>query len=216
MGETDLYYPASPTPYAATKNAQRGFLLAVGKGAGNVDYSINGIAAPYCTYIWGIGMIEESSAIESALALSSVETDVDYIINGELVIASLPIIQEGFQPLRNLYVSEPLLAEVPGGKTLYSVEVVSNCEDSIYVAAAARNSYKDPFRATNWQRIWPYSTRAGVRTSGIEFRIMVFVLGGGRFEIKAITAWFKLTDRRGFHTQPGGKSGGANTSNNGA
>lgn len=200
---TDLYLPATPEQYVATGHAKRGLVFSVGEGAGNVDYDMRGIVAPYCTYEAGIGYIEESPSLQRADVFTSVEKQISYMTNQGQVDIPVPLHQEGFDPLRTLLVSDSFGSELPGGKTLYSIEVLSDCQDVVYVGASRRISHKDPFQFMGWRRIQPYTTRGGPITSGIEFKVLVFTVGAGLFKIDRVTAWIKLTDRRGFHTFPG-------------
>ena len=207
MGDADLYFAAMPEPYSAVGFVNKGLLLSVGAGAGNVDYAIRGIAAPYCTTDAGIGRLEESAAVQSQDVLTSVQASTRYVLNNTEYTALLPLFQEGLAPLRTLYVSEPFGSEVPGGKTIYSVEVITDCPDVMYVGVLHRRSYKEEFLFKDWRRMQPYATRASIVASGIEFKVMLFTVGGGEFKVNRITAWAKLTDRRGFHTFPGGVNG---------
>lgn len=213
---TDLYYTATPTTYAPSGAAGKGFFLAVEKGACILDFDIRGISAPYCTYASGVGRIDESASLEGTTALVAENVDMTAVVGGELGTINLPLRDGGMTPLRAFYLSQPIGRDIPGGKTLYSIEVITDCQDTIFVNVLRKASSREPFRAKTWAKILPYKTMVTIPTSGLEFMVMLYVKGGGAFRIHRVTAWCKLTDRRGLHTFGGGQRDNAGDTDQGA
>ena len=205
MADLALYYEATPPAYVATQSKSRGLILTQG-GAGEFEFPITGIVvgdsdASLCGFPTGVGVLDEFASLKTEFS-SPEELDTDYINTGVSIRESLDVLRQGLSPLRTLYVSDVFGREVAGGKTIYSVELATNCTEVIYLGIASKANIKEDMIFRGWHRVLPNFNRVRPIVSGLEFRILLYTKGAGRFVVYSMTAWAKLTDRRGFNASP--------------
>lgn len=200
-----LYYEANPTPYVVNNQKKRGLIITAG-GAGEFEFPLTGIVGrgefPLCGTPDFVGALDEFASYQE---LSEVEdAEVTYINTGISITETVEISKRNMSPLRTLFISDIFGRDVSGGKTVYAVEVNTDCPEVIYLGLASRMKAREDIIFRGWNRILPDHNRARFIVSGLEFRVMLYTKGAGRFNIYSITAWMKLTDRRGFNTSPRG------------
>ncbi len=209
-----LMFPATPAPYAPAKVKERGLILSP-EGLGELDFGVTGVVSnrenPYCTTPYGVCILDNYAGVVSAITTQ--ELEVEYIRKGVRVTEDVEAIF-GIDPLRTLLITDSFGADVHGGLTLYSVSIDSNIKDAIYVGVASRMNVKDDFIFRKWSKIGYPAAFARPIVSGREFKLLIYTKGAGDFQIKSITAWLKLTDRRGFNTSPRGAQGDSTTAAN--
>jgi hypothetical protein len=201
-----LYFEANPPPYVVAAPQKKGLILSAA-GVGQTELPITGITGdinvPLCGTPSFIGILDEyaSEVIQENLTERDLETT--YIRQGEFLTEDLTI-KEGFDPLRTLLISGVIGREIAGGKTIYGVDIITDCQDALFVGVASKQLPKEDFIFRKWQRIVCPNFIARPVVSGREFRLLLYTKGAGRFNIFGITVWMKLTDRRGFNTSPQG------------
>lgn len=197
-----LYLEATPPPYDAGRHGGKGFIYTP-EGLGELDFGITGIVAnkehPLCTVPMGVGILDDFSGIVQELGLE--ELEVTYIRKGEYITEHLDCLTK-IDPLRTLFISDSFGAEVPGGLTIYGVDITTNTTEAVYVGVASRLNFKDDFIFRKWTKIKYPAVLARPIVSGREFKLLIYTKGAGSFVLKSITVWVKLTDRRGFNTSP--------------
>lgn len=198
----ELYFPADPVPYQAGQRARRGFIY-TSEGLGQLDFGISGIVArtehPTCASPEGIGILDEYAGFVSELQIEELSTR--YIRQGEEVTEELSIIK-GIDPLRTLFISDRFGDEIPGGLTIYGIDLVTDNKEAVYVGIASRLNIKEDFIFRKWVKIKYPAMLARPIVSGREFKLLIYTKGAGNFTLKGVTVWLKLTDRRGFNASP--------------
>jgi hypothetical protein len=199
----ELYFEATPAPYeAAIPRSGKGFIYTA-EGLGELDFGITGIVAntenPFCAAPEGIGYLDNYSGFVKEFTTQ--ELSIEYIRQGERITERLDFLQ-GIDPLRTLFISDSFGADVSGGLTIYGVEVDATITEAIYIGIASRRNIKEDFNFQKWVKIKYPAALARPIVSGREFKLLLFTVGAGRFTIKGIKVWCKLTDRRGFNTGP--------------
>lgn len=199
-----LYYPASPPAYQAGRRGGRGFIY-TSEGLGQLDFAITGVVArtehPTCTMPECLGILDEYAGIVKELQVEELATR--YIRQGEEVTEELELIK-GIDPLRTLFISDRFGDDVPGGLTIYGVDVLTDNKEAVYVGIASRLNIKEEFIFRKWVKIKYPGALARPIVSGREFKLLIYTKGAGAFTIRGVTVWAKLTDRRGFNTSPQG------------
>ncbi len=197
-----LYLEAIPPPYVAGRFGGKGFIF-TSEGLGELDFGITGIVAnpehPLCTTPLGVGILDDYAGI--VMEYRTEELEVEYIRKGELITEHLDFIR-GIDPLRTLFISDSFGADVPGGLTIYGVDITTNTTEAVYVGVASRLNFKDDFIFRKWTKVKYPAVLARPIVSGREFKLIIYTKGAGQFVIKMVTVWMKLTDRRGFNTSP--------------
>jgi hypothetical protein len=197
-----LYLEATPTPYAVATAVGKGFIYTP-EGLGELDFSLSGIVVttehPLCASPMGIGILEAYAGVVKEYKIQELETE--YIRQGQRVTEALDAIV-GIAPLRTLFVSDAFGADVPGGLTIYGVDITTNLTEALYIGIASRMNFKDDFIFRIWTKIHYPGVLARPIVSGREFKLLFYTQGAGQFTVKNITVWAKLTDRRGFNTGP--------------
>ncbi len=199
-----LFIQANPSPYVAIQPQGKG-LIVNPDGVGQTEILITGIASDFNSSICGtpdfVGRLDEHPGKIILGDLTVKELETQFVRGGEILTELVEIV-EGFKPLRTLMISGVVGREVSGGKTIYGVDINTNCLDAMYVGVASKQNQKEDFIFKKWVKANYPNYFARPVVSGREFRILIFTVGAGRFEINSITAWMKLTDRRGFNTSP--------------
>jgi len=204
MTDSTLYFEADPIPYVAIQNKGRGLILTSG-GAGEFEFPITGIIegesdGQICGTPNSIGVLDDFASVQVGNEVE--EIDVTFINTGVVVNETVDILRQGLTPLRTLLLSEVFGREIAGGKTIYAIELATDCSEVIYLGVASKARLKEEIIFRGWNRVLPGSNRVRHIVSGLEFRILLYTKGAGRFNIYSMTAWMKLTDRRGFNTSP--------------
>lgn len=203
----ELYYPANPPAYSTTKFSDKGYIY-TSEGLGELDFAVTGIISksehPRCGTPSAIGILDAYAGVARNITVK--ELEVEYIRQGSRVTEALEAVT-GIAPIRTLFISDDFGGDLPGGLTIYGVEVVTNLREALYVGIASRMHIKEDFIFRKWVKLtWP-GVLARPIVSGREFRILLYTTGAGSFTIKSLRAWVKLTDRRGFNTSPQGVKG---------
>jgi hypothetical protein len=204
-----LYYEPVPAAYSTPAPLGKGMIVNA-DGAGQIEVPITGIASDFNKSLCGtpsfIGVLDEYAALAVPAEAEEAEMETMYIRQGSIITEDV-LVTQGFDPLRTLLVSGVIGRDIAGGKTIYGVDVVTDCKDVLYVGIASKQLPKEDFIFRKWQRVLYPNFFARPVVSGREFRILLYTKGAGRFEIYNITVWMKLTDRRGFNTSPQGVKG---------
>jgi hypothetical protein len=197
-----LHMEATPPPYNPGASAGKGFIYTA-EGFGELDFALSGIVVttehPLCTMPVGVGILDAYAGVVKEYKIAELETE--YIRQGARVTEQLDSVV-GIAPLRTLFISDAFGGEVPGGLTIYGIDVNTNLTEALYVGIASRMNVKDDFIFRTWTKVKYPGVLARPIVSGREFKLLLYTQGGGQFTIKGITVWAKLTDRRGFNTSP--------------
>jgi hypothetical protein len=198
-----LYFAADPVPYTvALPMSGKGFIFTP-EGLGELDFNVTGIVPnpehPLCTTPQAVGILDNYSGVVQVRTVE--EMEVTYIRQGMRVTEHLEALT-GIDPLRTLFISDAFGADIPGGLTIYGVDISTNLTEALYVGVASRMNFKDDFIFRKWTKVHYPGVLARPIVSGREFKLLLYTKGAGQFAIKKITVWAKLTDRRGFNTSP--------------
>lgn len=199
-----LYLAPTPDAYVVVAPQGRGLVVSA-DGVGEVEMSITGIAKDVNKAVCGtpafIGVLDEYAAMFDSSTLREYDLETTYIKQGEFITEDI-FTRKGFDPLRTMLISGVVGRDIPGGKTIYGVDVVTDCQDAIFVGVASKQRPKEDFLFKRWKRVMYPNFIARPVVRGKEFRIFLYTKGAGRFKVHSITVWMKLTDRRGFNTSP--------------
>lgn len=90
-----------------------------------------------------------------------------------------------------------------GGKTIYSVELVTDNPDEVVITAFSRQS-DGKFHRVDTSTYMPIYSHARMIATGPEFKLRLNSLSANpkSFTIDKAIVWVKTTDRRGFNTTP--------------
>lgn len=204
----DLIYSANPVSYDAGTQLGKGFLLTK-EGMTQTDFVITSciLAAGrrVCAQPAGLGILDDIPSIMQNIDEGHYQS-INYYKAGESVTEDILVDNEGYQPLRTLYISDIIGRDMPGGKTIYAIDITTDCRDRIYIGVSSMRNPKDGMTFRKWQQVYYPHSRVRPVVSGQEFRIHIYTKGAGRFSIQALTVWLKITDLRGFNTSPQGAS----------
>jgi hypothetical protein len=205
---SDLIYPANPAPYVKGSQLGHGYLLTKG-GMTQTDFVITSCTLAsgkrLCACVIGLGVLDEAPAYRTQTQ-EGIYQEIVYYKAGESVTEDVLVDNQGYMPLRTLYISDVIGRDIPGGKTIYAIDIVSDCTDRVYIGISSLRNPKDGMTFRKWQQVYYPHSRVRPIVSGQEFRIHVYTKGAGRFNILSLTAWLKVTDLRGFNTSPQGAS----------
>jgi len=100
-------------------------------------------------------------------------------------------------PIRYLLQTEMMDFRVRCGKTIYGVELGTDCIDGLLVGVSSRYEYGQPMKVRSWTPMIVGNNIASMIVYGVEFRVLVYAKDVAPFSIEYMKVFFKLTDRRG-------------------